>query len=120
MGIRLGARESPALVRSDHNFIPMLTRSCHRQLTYSKLSYGVPMRDSIFGANDEPTVEELLADPIASLLMARDDVRPREVLAIVEWVRTALRQSLSGPWSYSKGLGPKAENSQYLILCLLR
>src|SRR5208282_4657982 len=38
----------------------------------------VPMRNSIFSANDEPTVEELLADPIASLLMARDGVQSRE------------------------------------------
>lgn len=50
------------------------------------------MRNSIFSANDEPTVEELLADPIASLLMARDGVQPREVLAIIDRARTALRQ----------------------------
>ncbi len=52
------------------------------------------MRDPIFSANKEPTVEELLADPIASLLLARDGVQPREVLAIIEQVRTVLRQRL--------------------------
>lgn len=84
---------SPVLVRSDHNFTPMLTRSCHRQLAYSgHRLWGVPMRNPIFSANDEPTVQELLADPIASLLMARDRVQPREVLAIIDRVRTALCQ----------------------------
>ena len=52
----------------------------------------VPMRNSIFNANDEPTVEELLADPIASLLMARDGVQPREVLAIIDRARTAQKE----------------------------
>ncbi len=53
---------------------------------------GVPMRNPIFSANDEPTVQELLADPIASLLMARDRVQSHEVLAIIDRVRTALCQ----------------------------
>jgi len=52
------------------------------------------MRNPIFRANDEPTVEELLADPIASLLMARDGVQSHEVLAIIDRTRTALRRRL--------------------------
>jgi hypothetical protein len=50
------------------------------------------MRNPIFVKNIEPSVEELLTDPIARLLMTRDGVRPREVLAIVDRARVALRQ----------------------------
>jgi hypothetical protein len=50
------------------------------------------MRNLIFIKNIEPSVEDLLADPIARLLMTRDGVRPREVLAIVDRARMALRQ----------------------------
>jgi hypothetical protein len=50
------------------------------------------MRNQIFVKNIEPSVEELLTDPIAHLLMNRDGVRPREVLAVVDRARMALRQ----------------------------
>lgn len=37
--------------------------------------------------NAEPSIAELLNDPIAHLLMARDGVRVRDVVAIVERAR---------------------------------
>jgi hypothetical protein len=40
--------------------------------------------------NAEPTVEELLNDPIAHLLMARDRLQPEDVWACVENTRQRL------------------------------
>ena len=41
--------------------------------------------------NAEPTVEELLDDPIAHLLMARDRLQPEQVWAYVNDARRNLR-----------------------------
>jgi len=41
--------------------------------------------------NAEPTVEELLNDPIAHLLMARDGIEPEQVWAHVNDARRKLR-----------------------------
>ena len=41
--------------------------------------------------NAEPTVEELLNDPIAHLLMARDGIEPEQVWAYVKDARRKLR-----------------------------
>ena len=41
--------------------------------------------------NAEPTVEELLDDPIAHLLMARDRLQPEQVWAYVNDARRRLR-----------------------------
>jgi len=41
--------------------------------------------------NAEPTVEELLDDPIAHLLMARDGIEPEQVWAYVNDARRKLR-----------------------------
>ena len=47
----------------------------------------------------EPTVEELLDDPIAHLLMGRDGLRPEQVWAYVNDARRKLRDHVtrSGP-----------------------
>jgi len=37
----------------------------------------------MYPCNSEPSVEELLADPVARLLMARDGLRPEEVRSFV-------------------------------------
>lgn len=41
--------------------------------------------------NAEPTVEELLNDPIAHLLMGRDGLQPEHIWACVNNVRQRLR-----------------------------
>ena len=41
--------------------------------------------------NAEPTVEELLDDPIAHLLMARDRLQPEQIWAYVNNARRKLR-----------------------------
>ena len=49
------------------------------------------MADKLFRGNAEPTVNELLTDPIAQLLRQRDGIAIDDVLAIVEQAREALR-----------------------------
>lgn len=44
----------------------------------------------MYPSNSEPTVEELLADPVASLLMARDGLHPEDVRSYVGAVRRQL------------------------------
>lgn len=51
----------------------------------------MPMRDRLFHGNAEPTIHELLSDPIADLLRRRDGIAVDEVLATVEQAREALR-----------------------------
>jgi len=53
---------------------------------------GLLMRNPIFVKNVEPSVEELLADPIAHLLMARDGLQTADVLAVVDQARKTLHQ----------------------------
>jgi hypothetical protein len=43
--------------------------------------------------NTEPTVDELLADPITHLVMSRDGVKPGEVLAAIERARETMRRN---------------------------
>lgn len=50
------------------------------------------MLNPTFVKNVEPSVEELLADPIAHLLMARDGLQTADVLAVVDQARIKLRQ----------------------------
>ena len=45
--------------------------------------------------NAEPTVDELLDDPIAQLLMARDRLQPEQVRAYVNDARRKLRDRQS-------------------------
>ena len=51
----------------------------------------MPMRDKLFHGNAEPTIHELLSDPIAELLRQRDGIVVDDVLATVERAREALR-----------------------------
>jgi hypothetical protein len=37
----------------------------------------------MYRGNEEPTIEELLSDPIASLVMARDKLRPDQIWAFI-------------------------------------
>lgn len=49
--------------------------------------------------NSEPTTDELLADPIAHLLMERDCIRPEQVRAVIKETKTKLReQALREMW----------------------
>jgi hypothetical protein len=43
-----------------------------------------------FCKNCEPTIDELLKDPIAGLLMARDGVQVADVVALAENVKATL------------------------------
>jgi hypothetical protein len=43
---------------------------------------------AIYRANEEPRLEELLSDPIVSLVMARDSLRPEQVWS---YIRAAQR-----------------------------
>ena len=45
----------------------------------------------MYDGNREPTVEELLDDPIADQLMARDRLRPEHVWAFVNNARRKIR-----------------------------
>ena len=45
----------------------------------------------MYSSNTEPTVEELLTDPIAHLLMARDGLQPEYVWACVGAARRKLK-----------------------------
>jgi hypothetical protein len=49
------------------------------------------MHDRLFRGNAEPTIDELLSDPIARLLRQRDGIAVDDVLATVEQAREALR-----------------------------
>lgn len=49
------------------------------------------MHDKLFRGNAEPTIHELLTDPIAQLLRQRDGLAIDDVLAAVEQAREALR-----------------------------
>jgi hypothetical protein len=48
-------------------------------------------------ANDEPAVVELLDDPIARLLMARDGLKPEAVWAFVRDAKWKLKARGAGP-----------------------
>jgi hypothetical protein len=61
--------------------------------TLSASNMGVPMRHSMYVKNAEPTVDELLADPITHLVMSRDGVEPGEVLAAIERARETMRRN---------------------------
>jgi hypothetical protein len=50
------------------------------------------MHDKLFRGNAEPTIHELLSDPIAQLLRQRDGIAIDDVLAAVAQAREALRQ----------------------------
>lgn len=41
----------------------------------------------MYRGNEEPTIEELLSDPIASLVMARDRLRPDQIWAFIRAAR---------------------------------
>ena len=49
------------------------------------------MPDKLFRGNTEPTIHELLTDPIAQLLRQRDRIAIDDVLAAVAQAREALR-----------------------------
>lgn len=53
--------------------------------------WGMPMPDRIFHGNAEPTIDELLSDPIAQLLRNRDRIAVDDVHATVERAKAALR-----------------------------
>jgi hypothetical protein len=50
------------------------------------------MHDKLFRGNTEPTIHELLTDPIAQLLRQRDGIAIEDVLAAVAHAREALRE----------------------------
>lgn len=45
----------------------------------------------MYRGNEEPTIEELLSDPIASLVMARDKLRPDQIWACIRAARRSWR-----------------------------
>lgn len=45
----------------------------------------------MYRANAEPTVEELLSDPIVSLLMAHDRLHPTHVRACIDAAKRTLK-----------------------------
>jgi hypothetical protein len=61
--------------------------------TLSASNVEVRMRHSIYVKNTEPTVDELLADPITHQLMSRDGVETGEVLAVVERAKESIRRN---------------------------
>jgi hypothetical protein len=51
----------------------------------------MPMQDRLFHGNIEPSIDELLSDPIAQLLRKRDGIEVDDVLVTVERAKAALR-----------------------------
>ena len=51
----------------------------------------MPMHNKLFHGNAEPTIHDLLSDPIAHLLRQRDGIAVDDVLATVERAREALK-----------------------------
>jgi hypothetical protein len=51
----------------------------------------------LYSGNIEPAIDELLRDPIAHLLMARDGIDASEILAVVERAGAALRSHNLAP-----------------------
>ena len=51
----------------------------------------------LFCGNKEPTMEELLGDPITRLLFDRDRVKEEDMRALVDAVRQKLRAKSGGP-----------------------
>ncbi|MGH7015254.1 MAG: hypothetical protein ACREEL_14070 [Stellaceae bacterium] len=49
------------------------------------------MPDRLFHGNAEPTVNELLSDPIAQLLRNRDGIAVDDVLSTIEQAKAAIR-----------------------------
>ncbi|HYL31534.1 MAG TPA: hypothetical protein VEU53_00135 [Stellaceae bacterium] len=49
------------------------------------------MQNRLFHGNIEPSIDELLSDPIAQLLRKRDGIEVDDVLVTVERVKAALR-----------------------------
>ena len=49
------------------------------------------MHDRLFHGNIEPSIDELLSDPIAQLLRKRDRIEVDDVLVTVERAKAALR-----------------------------
>jgi len=45
----------------------------------------------MYRANEEPTIEELLSDPIVSLVLARDSLRPEHVWSFIRSAQRGLR-----------------------------
>lgn len=50
------------------------------------------MQDRLFRGNIEPSIDELLSDPIAQLLRKRDRIEVDDVLVTVERAKAALRR----------------------------
>jgi hypothetical protein len=65
------------------NFITRTQRSSHLQSLALRYG-GADMTQTRYCRNEEPTIAELLNDPVAHLLMARDGIQVRDVVAIVE------------------------------------
>ncbi len=51
---------------------------------------------NLYSGNREPTVDELLHDEIANLLMARDGLDAADVFRVVDAARTALSRPARG------------------------
>jgi len=51
----------------------------------------------VLGANGEPTVEELVEDPIAHFLRRRDRIGKEDVWTVVKQARAALRRRQEMP-----------------------
>ncbi|MGH6995101.1 MAG: hypothetical protein ACREES_05360 [Stellaceae bacterium] len=51
----------------------------------------MPMPNCLFHGNIEPSIDELLRDPIAQLLRNRDRIEVDDVLVTVERAKAALR-----------------------------
>jgi len=62
----------------------------------------------------EPTLDDLLADPILDLLLARDRVSREELLAVIESARRALARAARGQLSQIPG--PVAAVIQWPLL----
>lgn len=57
----------------------------------------MPMPNGLFHGNVEPSIDELLSDPIAQLLRNRDRIAIDDVLVMVEQAKAALRHRCRTP-----------------------
>lgn len=49
---------------------------------------------AMYRANEEPRIEELMSDPIVSLLLERDSLQPEQVWRYIRCAQRSLRQRL--------------------------
>jgi hypothetical protein len=62
----------------------------------SRLRYAVSLRQRHLLKNEEPSLDDLLAEPIVRLVMARDHVDEAAIRRLAAWVRACCARQRQG------------------------